>query len=136
MSFSGTVPNEYQLPVDVLSALKHRQVRGPGSSATFKAPALQLKPLLGSSLLSKSHQNLHAIGKNDDFIDTSERTSVKSTSHGASTDRVTGGRLERHRSSMSQTELLKSSTTHFNPNISLRKSTGETSVSSSQTSSW
>lgn len=131
----NSAKNEYQLPSEVLAALRQRPIHRPKVNALENQLKIQPRLSESPSITSKSYKTLPGIPVNQDLADTQESAEVKSTVNRLAAMRATGGRLDRHRMTYSYTDLSSANTRQFDSSKSIRKSTDEASVRSGQTSS-
>ena len=134
MSFSGITPNEYQLPTDVLSALKQRSSIGQICTFISKTPKYQQKGLIANHIASKSYQNLHSISKTENIKNHNDLTYMSNGHNNLNTDNVNGRIIEKHRATLSSPNDPKISAIEFRRSPSLLGSSEDNSVDSSQIS--
>lgn len=120
--------NEYQLPEEVIAALRPRPTHGPKMLASVRTSKYDTGFSQDSTNTSKSYRTLPKISIQVDYSDIQEKVDIRPTSNGKLAQKATGGRLEKHRNSHSSFDLLNGRVTQFDSGSLFRRSTDEKPV--------
>lgn len=122
MSQGGKLNAEYQLPAGVLAALRQKPSTNQRPVSVQRSIVISSKYSTNEiNPLSRSHQNLHTMGRTKLSVDTEERTVLRLRVNERLQDGASAGKFIKHRASQSTSDYDRSRVTQFDTSVTSQK---------------